>query len=98
MTKIELRRNVVGIVGVALSFALGVTLYQAFLLADMADVEKEDLSQVKRTPPPKPKPTKPQMKEFSGHGKAVDDKKNDGERAQTTKRMIQNAPSSEMLG
>jgi len=45
MTKIELRRNVVGIVGVALSFALGVTLYQAFLLADMADVEKEDLSQ-----------------------------------------------------
>lgn len=97
MSKVEMRRNLVGVVSIALSFALGMTLYQAFLIADMADVEKKDLAP--KNPAPKPAaPPKQEMKEFSGHGMAVDDNKEDSQRAQSTKAMIQKAPSSEMLG
>ena len=44
MNKVELRKNLIGVVSVGLSFALGMALYNAFLIADLQDVEKEDLS------------------------------------------------------
>lgn len=102
MNKVELRKNLIGVVSVGLSFALGMALYNAFLIADLQDVEKEDLSVAPKkavNPAPRPAaPPKQKMKAVSGHGQAVDDNKNDNQRAQTTKKMIANAPSSEMLG
>lgn len=96
MTKTELRGNVVGVVAVALSFALGITIYQAFLIADMDDVKSKGAGEKRR---PAPKPAKPQpMKEFSGHGQAVSDNKKDSERQALIKQMVEEAPSSQMLG
>lgn len=86
MAKNQVTRSVVGIVSVALSFALGITLYQAFLVANVEEVKK--------APAPKPQP----MKEFSGHGQAVSDNKNDGDRQAMNKKMVKSSSSSEMLG
>ena len=83
---------------ISLSMALGLTLYNAFLLADMADVEKIDLSVDKKKTPPKPIPKKEPMKEFSGHGDAVSDKKDDSTRHTQNKQMVESAPASQMLG
>ena len=104
MTKQALRSNLVGVVAVALSFALGITLYQAFLSADLEDLE-EELAEPEPTPKPAPKfsgnshakRTSKNMKEFSGHGQAVSDNVSDSEKASATKQMIQEAKSSEML-
>jgi hypothetical protein len=86
MAQNQITKSVVGIVSVALSFALGLTLYKAFLVADVADTKK--------APVASPKP----MKQFSGHGQAVSDNKNDDQRQALNKKMVTTAPSSEMLG
>ena len=39
----EFRKNLVGVITISLSFALGMTLYNAFLIADMDDLEKSTL-------------------------------------------------------
>lgn len=94
----EFRKNLVGVITISLSFALGMTLYNAFLLADMVDIEKLDLSIDKKTTPTKPLPTKQPMKNVSGHGNAVSDKKDDSQRHTLNKEMVQSAPASQMLG
>ena len=38
------------------------------------------------------------MKEFSGHGDAVSDKKDDSQRHTQNKEMVESAPASQMLG
>ena len=102
MKGVEFRKNLVGVITISLSFALGMTIYNAFLLADMVDVEKLDLSIDKKKPPtkpiPKPIPKKPPMKDFSGHGDAVSDKKDDSQRHTQNKQMVESAPASQMLG
>ena len=98
MKGVELRKNLVGVITISLSFALGMALYNAFLLADMVDVEKIDLSIDKKKTPTKPIPKKPPMKEFSGHGDAVSDKKDDSQRHTQNKQMVESAPASQMLG
>lgn len=103
MNGIEFRENLLGVVTISLSFALGMTLYNAFLIADMVDVEKVNLSADTKTPPPPPppKPTVPKkapMKDFSGHGNAVSDKKDDSQRQSKNKQMVESASASQMLG
>ncbi len=100
MTKTELKKSLVGIVSVSLSFALGITLYQAFLVADMSDLEDKKLVSKPQKSAPKPsKPSKPKpMKDFSGHGKAVSDNKDDSQRQSQNREMVQSASSSQMLG
>jgi len=108
MTKQALRSNLIGVVAVSLSFALGITLYQAFLVADLADLE--DSTERKSAPKPAPKPApkfsggstpvqkrRSAMKEFSGHGQAVSDNVPDNEKVNSNKQLIQKAKSSEML-
>ena len=41
MTKTEMRKNLIGVVSVALSFALGFTLYRAFQVADLQDLQQK---------------------------------------------------------
>ncbi len=97
MTKTDLKKSLVGIVSVSLSFALGITLYQAFLVADMSDLEDKKLAskpQKNASKPPRPQP----MKDFSGHGKAVSDNKDDSKRQSQNREMVQSASSSQMLG
>lgn len=104
MTKQALRSNLIGVVAVSLSFALGITLYQAFLVADLDDL---DTKAEERKPAPKPAPkfsgnsraksVAPKMKEFSGHGQAVSDNVPDNEKVSSNKQLIQKAKSSEML-
>ena len=89
----EFRKNLVGVITISLSFALGMTLYNAFLIADMEDLEKSTSSK-KPTPPPKPIP----MTKASGHGDAVSDKKDDSQRQTVNKQMVESAPASQMLG
>ena len=102
MKGVEFRKNLVGVITISLSFALGMTIYNAFLLADMVDVEKLDLSIDKKKTPTKPIPKpitkKPPMKDFSGHGDAVSDKKDDSQRHTQNKQMVESAPASQMLG
>jgi|TARA_R110002012_G_scaffold49733_3_gene128600 hypothetical protein len=94
----EFRKNLVGVITISLSFALGMTLYNAFLIADMEDLEKSTSSK-KPTPPPKPIPmTKDPMINASGHGDAVSDKKDDSQRQTVNKQMVESAPASQMLG
>jgi hypothetical protein len=95
---VEFRKNLVGVITISLSFALGLTLYNAFLLADMVDVEKANLSVDKKPSPPKPIPKKAPMKDFSGHGEAVSDKKDDSQRHTQNKQMVESASASQMLG
>jgi hypothetical protein len=96
---IEFRKNLVGVVTIGLSFALGMTLYNAFLIADMVDLEKVNLSADRKTLPPKPiVPKKPPMKDFSGHGNAVSDKQDDSQRQSQNKKMVESASASQMLG
>jgi|TARA_R110002012_G_scaffold57024_1_gene146694 hypothetical protein len=94
----EFRKTLVGVITISLSFALGMTLYNAFLIADMDDLEKNTLSSDKKTTPTKPLPTKQPMKNVSGHGNAVSDKKDDSKRQTQNKEMVQSAPASQMLG
>jgi hypothetical protein len=92
----EFRKNLVGVITISLSFALGMTLYNAFLIADMVDLEKANPN---RATPPKPIPMKKEpMKDFSGHGDAVSDKKDDSQRQTQNKEMVESAPASQMLG
>jgi len=104
MTKQALRSNLIGVVAVSLSFALGITLYQAFLVADLADLE--DSTERKSAPKPAPKSSggstpapkrRSSMKEFSGHGQAVSDNIPENEKVNSNKQLIQKAKSSEML-
>lgn len=106
MDKIALRRNVIGVVSVGLSWALGLALYKAFSIADFKDLEKENLSidrgepkTVKKTPPPvAPKPSVgAKMKEFSGHGKAVSDNVPESKKVAQNKQLIAEAKDSQML-
>jgi hypothetical protein len=97
MTKTELKKSLVGVVSVSLSFALGITLYQAFLVADMSDLEDKKLVSKPQKSAPKPSKPKP-MKDFSGHGKAVSDNKDDSQRQSQNREMVQSASSSQMLG
>ena len=111
MTKTEIRKNLIGIVSVALSFALGFTAYNAFKTADLADLRKkpQQPQPAKPAPPAPPTPQaknlsgdrmrvrKSRMKEFSGHGQAVSDNVANNEKVSSNKQMIQSAPSSEML-
>ena len=108
MTKTEIRKNLIGIVSVALSFALGFTAYNAFKTADLADLRKKPQQpQPAKPAPPAPKAKnlsgdrmrvrKSRMKEFSGHGQAVSDNVANNEKVSSNKQMIQSAPSSEML-
>tara|TARA_R100000388_G_scaffold87367_1_gene67279 strand:+ start:129 stop:425 length:297 start_codon:yes stop_codon:yes gene_type:complete len=94
----QFRKNLIGVVTISLSFALGMTLYNAFLIADMEDLEKSEPVNAKKSAPPKPLPVKKPMKEFSGHGEAVSDKANDSQRQVQNKQMVESAPASQMLG
>jgi len=110
MTKIEIRKNLIGMLAVSLSFALGFTLYEAFKTADLEDLRtKKQGSKPSPTIKPKPSQTaknlsgdrmrvgKNRMKEFSGHGQAVSDNVSNNQKVSSNKQMIQSAPLSEML-
>jgi len=87
MAKVKFTRHAVQVVTIALSWALGMTLVEAFKRADFEDVEKEAAQ---------PKPS--EMKEFSGHGQAVSDNKDDSTRQAQNREMVESASDSEMLG
>ena len=108
MDKVALRRNLIGVVTVGLSWALGLALYKAFSIADMKDIEEKNLSidrirpKAQATKPtPKPTATPPKasanMKTFSGHGQAVSDKLPDSKKVSDNKKLIAEAPTSQML-
>lgn len=67
MTKTEMRKNLIGVVSVALSFALGFTLYRAFQVADLQDLQQKSASD---EPAPKPAPPAP-AKAPQSNGKKV---------------------------